>query len=105
MSCARQRGMQSVIVMLALAICSLGVSIGGAAADRQPVRIGLLHTAASASLYIGISDGYFADEGLDPQLAFFNTDAAVQKAAAEGKLDFGMTTLTASFFDYAAKHE
>jgi NitT/TauT family transport system substrate-binding protein len=97
--------MKSAIVALALALCSLGVSIGGAAADRQSVRIGLLHTAASASLYIGIADGYFADEGLDPQLAFFNTDAAVQKAAAEGKLDFGMTTLTASFFDYAAKHE
>jgi ABC-type nitrate/sulfonate/bicarbonate transport system substrate-binding protein len=28
----------------------------------------------------------------------------VQRAVAEGKLDFGVASLTASFFDYAAKH-
>ncbi len=74
-----------------------------AAADPQPVSIGLLHTAASASLYIGVTNGYFTDEGLDAQLKFFGTDVLVQRAVAEGKLDFGVVTLTAPFFDYAAR--
>jgi NitT/TauT family transport system substrate-binding protein len=78
--------------------------MGGAAAGRQPVPIGLVHSAGSASLYIGVANGYFTDEGLDAQLNFFSADAPVQKAVAEGKLDFGVATLTASFFDYAAKH-
>ena len=78
--------------------------MGGAAADRQPVPIGLVHSAASASLYIGVANGYFTDEGLDAQLNFFNADAPVRKAVSEGKLNYGVATLNASFFDYAAKH-
>jgi NitT/TauT family transport system substrate-binding protein len=58
----------------------------------------------SASLYIGVANGYFTNEGLDAQLNFFNADAPVQKAVSEGKLNYGVATLTASFFDYAAKH-
>ena len=78
--------------------------MAGAAADLRAVPIGLVHSAASASLYIGVANGYFTDEGLDAQIKFFNADLLVQRAVAEGKLDFGVVSLTASFFDYAAKH-
>lgn len=104
MSFARNSRVKPGIAVLLIALWTVGVSMAGAAADSQPVPIGLVHSAASASLYIGVGNGYFTDEGLDAQLKFFNADAFVQKAVAEGKLDFGVVSLTASFFDYAAKH-
>jgi NitT/TauT family transport system substrate-binding protein len=104
MSFARKRRVKSGFAVLLVALCTLGISMGGGAVDRQPVPIGSVHSAASASLYISLANGYFTDEGLDAQLRFFDADAQVQKAVAEGKLDFGVVSLTASFFDYAAKH-
>ena len=104
MSSARKKRVKLGLAALLVTLCTLEVSMGGTAAGRQPVPIGLVHSAASASLYIGVANGYFTDEGLYAQLNFFNADAPVQKAVAEGKLDFGVATLTASFFDYAAKH-
>src|ERR1700760_715946 len=94
----------SGVAALLIAVGTLGLSMTGAAADLPAVAIGLAHSAASASLYIGVANRYFADEGLDAQLKFFNSDLLVQRAVAEGKLDFGVASLTASFFDYAAKH-
>ena len=93
----------SVFLLLAL-ICTVAFAVAAAAPSMQPVSIGLLHSAASASLYIGLANGYFPEEGLDAKLRFFDADALVEKAVAEGKLDFGMSSLTGSFFDFAAKH-
>jgi NitT/TauT family transport system substrate-binding protein len=104
MSFARNRRVSSGVAALLIAVGTLGLSMTGAAADLPAVAIGLAHSAASASLYIGVANRYFADEGLDAQLKFFNSDLLVQRAVAEGKLDFGVASLTASFFDYAAKH-
>jgi ABC-type nitrate/sulfonate/bicarbonate transport system substrate-binding protein len=54
--------------------------------------------------FIGLANGYFAEEGLEAKLDFFDTDRAVEKAVAGGKLDIGVASLTGSFFNYAANH-
>lgn len=83
--------------------CAAAAGVGATTAS-QPISIGLVHSTASAPVYIGIANRYFAGEGRDAKLEFFATDRLVQKAVAEGKVDFGLTNLTASFFDYAAEH-
>jgi NitT/TauT family transport system substrate-binding protein len=104
MSFARKKRVKSGLALLLAALGTFGISIGASAGDLQPVRIGLVHSAASASLYIGAANGYFTDEGFDAQLEFLDADAQVQKAVAEGKLDFGVASLASSFFDYSANH-
>jgi NitT/TauT family transport system substrate-binding protein len=94
----------SVFALLLAIPCSLGSSIPGAAADRRPISIGLVHGAASAALYIGVANGYFAEESLEAKFEFFDADTRVEKAVAGGKLDLGVASLTGSFFNYAAKH-
>ena len=94
----------SVFALLLAILCTLGLSIAGATADRRPISIGLVHSAASASLYIGVSNGYFAEEGLEAKFEFVDADTQVEEAVAGGRLDFGVASLTGSFFNYAAKH-
>ncbi|HYM01772.1 MAG TPA: ABC transporter substrate-binding protein [Stellaceae bacterium] len=75
-----------------------------AAAEREPVRIGLTREASAAPLLVAIAAGHFAAEGLDPRLSYFATDHAVAAAAASGKVDVGLAGLSASFYGFAAAH-
>lgn len=79
-------------------------SLRAAAAELLPIRVGLVSTAESGPLYIAAANGYFREEGLDAQLKFLDSDAAVRSAVAAGEVDVGAAELSASFFAYAAKH-
>jgi len=96
--------MRLELARLFAALCAFGIAFGVAAADLEPVRIGLAPQASSGPLYIAVAEGYFQAEGLDPQLRFFDSDAKIPAAAASDKLDFGVARLTASFYSYAANH-
>jgi NitT/TauT family transport system substrate-binding protein len=87
-----------------LLLCSLGLSSGAAAAALTPVRIGLVHEASAAPLFIALAENYFQAEGLDPQVRFLASDAAVDAGVAAGKLDIGMASLSARFYSFAAAH-
>jgi NitT/TauT family transport system substrate-binding protein len=69
-----------------------------------PVRIGLTREASIAPLLIAIDGGFFQSVGLDPHLAFFDSDSAVSAAVASGKVDIGMAALSATFYRHAAAH-
>ena len=77
---------------------------GAAAGQLQPVRIGLTREASSAPFFVAIAAGYFTAEGLDPQLIFAKSDFAIPDAVASGKVDIGMASLSASFYNYTAAH-
>ncbi len=97
--------MKSVLAFLFVTLCALGASVAPGAADGlQPIRIGVTHDIAAASLFIAAANGYFKDEGLDAEITFFDSDALVQDAAAAGAIDVGATKLDAPFFDFAAQH-
>jgi NitT/TauT family transport system substrate-binding protein len=101
MGSQRKRAGHRVAQWLAALCCGV-VCITAAVAE--PVRIGLARTASSGPIYIAISSGYFASEGLEPQLTFFPSDALVTAALVSGKLDFGASSLDAEFFVFAKKH-
>jgi len=77
---------------------------GAAGGQLEPARIGLTREASAAPLFVAIATGYFTAEGLDPQVTFVKTDAAVSAAVASGKVDIGMGGLSAPFYNYAAAH-
>jgi NitT/TauT family transport system substrate-binding protein len=81
-----------------------GLALAAAAGDLEPVRIGLVREASAGPLYIAVAAGYFKAEGLDPQVKFFETDPSVASAVVSGKLDIGMSRLSAPFYSYAAAH-
>jgi NitT/TauT family transport system substrate-binding protein len=81
-----------------------GLAIPATADELVPARIGLTRDASAAPLLVAVAAGYFKAEGLDPQITFLATDAAVSAAVATGKLDFGMASLSAPFYRFAAAH-
>jgi NitT/TauT family transport system substrate-binding protein len=91
------------VLLFLVALFSFGLT-GAAASEPEPARIGLTREASAGPLYVAIAAGYFKTEGLDPQIAFLKSDLAVSAAVASGKIDIGMTSLSAPFFSYAAAH-
>jgi NitT/TauT family transport system substrate-binding protein len=77
---------------------------GVAAGPLEPVRIGLTREASAAPFFVAIAASYFTAEGLDPQVIFAAADLAVSEAVASGKVDMGMASLSASFYNYSAAH-
>jgi len=77
---------------------------GAAGGQLERARIGLTREASAAPLLVAIAAGYFTAEGVDPQVTFVKTDAAVHAAVASGKVDIGMAGLSAPFYNYAAAH-
>ena len=83
--------------MLAAAAAPLPARAG------EPVRIGLLHTASPAPLYIAQGRGFFTEAGLDVTFRFFEAAQPIAAAAVSGDIDIGITALTGGFFGLASR--
>ncbi|SES80408.1 ABC transporter substrate-binding protein [Oceanicella actignis] len=82
----------------------LGLAMAaGAAAAAEKVAVGALRFTSHAPTFIAYERGYFADEGLDVELKFFQAAQPVAVAVASGDVDFGVTALTGGFFSLADK--
>lgn len=73
------------------------------AAAQEKTSIGVLALSSSGPVYIAKSKGYFAREGLDVDLKIFTSAQQVPVAVASGDVDFGVTGLTAGYYNLAAK--
>jgi NitT/TauT family transport system substrate-binding protein len=74
-----------------------------AAHAGDPIKIGLLRVPASGPLYIAVERGYFAAEGLDPQLVYFESGPPVPTGIVSGDLDFGAGALIGAFYNLAGQ--
>src|ERR1700740_2505068 len=70
-----------------------------AAADK--IKIGTVHSQGGASVFVAMAKGFFQEQGLDPELVFFDSAAPISVAAVSGDIDFGTTALTAAFCNLA----
>ncbi len=66
-------------------------------------KIGVVKSTLSAPIYVGIAKGYFADEGIDPQLLFFEAAQPIFVAVVSGDLDIGVSGVTGGFYQLAAQ--
>ena len=91
-------GLQGLfLVLLALAI------VVGAHAEDRKVKVGVLRLSSSAPVFIAQDKGYFREAGVDVDLKFFDAAQPVAVAATSGDVDFGVTSLTAGFYNLAGK--
>ena len=79
--------------------------LAAGAARAEPLKIGAIKTAGAGPLFIAIDKGYFAAEGFDPQMVFFDAAPPVAVAVVSGAIDFGVTGISAGFFNLAGHGE
>lgn len=87
-------------LLLAVLLLSAGVSSSQAA---EKLRIGVLKLASSGPVFIAADRGYFASEGIDAELRYFDAAQPVAVATVSGDVDIGITGLTAGFYNLAGK--
>jgi NitT/TauT family transport system substrate-binding protein len=71
------------------------------AADK--LSIAALRFVSSSPIFIAQERGYFAAEGLEVEIKFFDAAQPIAVATASGDTDLGITGLTAGFFNLAGK--
>ena len=82
-------------------LCALLVAAPVLAA--QKITVAVLPFVSSAPLFIAKDKGYYAAEGLDVHFRFFHAAQPVAVAVTAGDADFGVTGLTAGFYNLAGK--
>lgn len=83
---------------------ALGVAPGILCArSPEPVGIGVLRLSSSAPLFIARERGYFGEAGLEVAPKFFTAAQQVPVAVTSGDADFGVTGLTAGFYNLAGR--
>jgi NitT/TauT family transport system substrate-binding protein len=72
-------------------------------ADSQPkagpVKVGVLKLTSSAPIFVGVEKGFFREQGIEPELVYFQAAAPIATALATGQLDVGATGLTAALYN------
>ncbi|GAA3208013.1 ABC transporter substrate-binding protein [Actinocorallia longicatena] len=83
--------------LLLLAACGGGE--GGEATPKEsggltPVKVGVIPIVDVAPIYLGVQQGFFAEQGLKPELVPAQGGAAIVPAVASGQNDFGFSNFT-----------
>src|SRR5580704_11272551 len=76
---------------------------GAATARAETVKLGIVKTASTAGVFIAIEKGYFAAEGLDTVLYYFDASEPIAVAVVSGAIDFGVTGLTGGMYSLAGQ--
>ena len=70
---------------------------------QEKAAVGVLRFVSSGGLFLAAERGYFKAEGLDIELKFFEAAQPIAVAVVSGDTDFGVTALTAGFYNLAGK--
>lgn len=88
---------------LTAAIASVVAGSIASAAAAQEITLGALRLTSHSPTYIALERGYFADEGLEVDLSFFESSAAMAVGVAGGDLDYGVTSISGGLMNLAQK--
>ena len=72
--------------------------LASAEARADSIKFGVLKISAAAAAFIAQERGYFAAEGLQSELVYFDASEPVGVAVASGAVDFGLSGYSAGFF-------
>ncbi|MBM3537931.1 MAG: ABC transporter substrate-binding protein [Alphaproteobacteria bacterium] len=93
--------------LLRLAVAAVALlALDAAAAEAQQLQkisVGLLRLSSSGAVFIAREKGYFREQGLDADLKIMTAAQQVPVAVTSGDADFGVTGLTAGFFNLAGR--
>ena len=83
---------------------AIAVALAAAPASAEHIKLGLVRVANSGATYIAQEKGYFAAEGLEAELIFFEGGAVpITIAIVSGDIDVGETATSASLFTLAGQ--
>ena len=91
------------ITRLAL-LAALATGCAAASADAEAIKIGLGKTAANGANFIAIEKGYYKAEGLDAEIAYFDSAEPIAVAVVSGAVDFGATGPGGAFYNLAGQN-
>ncbi|MGH7035718.1 MAG: ABC transporter substrate-binding protein [Stellaceae bacterium] len=82
---------------------SIGVflALPGSARAADHVKIGIQRVMGYPGVPVAMAQGYFAAEGIEPELVFFDAAQPTAVAVASGSLDFGVAGISAAFYELA----
>lgn len=69
----------------------------------ESLVIGIAKLASAGPVFVAIDRGYFAEQGFEPVLKYFDAAQPIAVAAASGDIDVGATGLTAGFYNMAGQ--
>jgi len=73
-------------------------ALSSPATRAESIKFGVLKISAAAAAFIAQERGYFAAEGLQSELVYFDASEPVGVAVASGAVDFGLSGYSAGFF-------
>jgi NitT/TauT family transport system substrate-binding protein len=85
------------------ALVALALALLPRTAGAEDIKIGQLKTAGNGATFVALERGYFAAEGLNPRLVFFEAAQPIAVAAVSGDVDIGATALTGGLYNLAAQ--
>ena len=92
------------IVRLTLATgAALAIFLAQHARATETLTLGLNKGAGSGPAYIAIERGYFAAEGFDVKLVYFDAAEPIAVAVASGAVDLGNSALTAGLYNLGSQ--
>jgi len=95
---------RSRFACLSAVVALLAFDAADAAAQQlQKVSVGLLRLSSSGAVFIAREKGYFREQGLDADLKIMTAAQQVPVAVTSGDADFGVTGLTAGFYNLAGR--
>jgi len=88
----------------AAAVALVTVSVTPASAQKlDKITVGALALSSSGAVFIARDKGYFKEQGLDVETRIFTAAQQVPVAVTSGDVDFGVTGLTAGFYNLAGR--
>lgn len=93
--------------MRAFSVSLVGAALLGVAlaspVRAETIKIGVLKVSACGPVFIAQEKGYFAKEGLTAELVPSDAPILVPQGIMSGDFDFGMSAMSAGFFNSAGQ--
>ncbi len=86
-----------------IAVLAFATSAPASAQKLEKVSVGALALSSSGAVFIAKDKGFFRDQGLDVEVKIFTAAQQVPVAVTSGDVDFGVTGLTAGFYNLAGR--
>jgi NitT/TauT family transport system substrate-binding protein len=81
----------------------VGLAAMASSASAETITVSATKSLASAALFVADDRGFFRDEGITLDFKYFNAAQPVAVAVASGDAQFGITGLSAGFYNMAGK--
>jgi NitT/TauT family transport system substrate-binding protein len=93
--------MRAAWCLVASAVAALAFPLPARAADH--VKIGTSHISGYPGVPVALARGYFAQQGIEAEIVFFESAQPISLGVASGDIDFGVSGMSAGFYSLASQ--